>query len=386
MGYADAAILETLTYSVIGTTVVLQGLSSPFVARRLGLERRSRATWLLIGDPWIAMRLHRTLRQCGAPTLVFATAGVAGEDGVTEDPLEPESITDPRVADAEAVLAVSGDPEMNDRICSAWSDVVGSAACYRWDSPDVGPRVAGRALWPDAPGPAEVRARTEAGTLAIDAVEVGTSHDTTRFGPALRPLLGVDEGHISIIADEAPADVQSMLVLRQRIQGLGGLMRDALILDKQNVSFEEVLEALLDVAARSVPDLEVKTSLAEILEREHSMPTAIGAGVCIPHFYHGSAAQSMAFLALVPSGLAAQGHEVQGHQVQGHEVQGHEVQGHDGEPVRLVFLVISPADHATAHLTSLSAIAQLARDRGLLNTLLHQRTRGRLLTLLRERE
>ncbi|MCA9627494.1 MAG: cation:proton antiporter [Myxococcales bacterium] len=369
LGHPDADLLETLTYAVIGTTVVLQGLSSPFVARVLGLERKSRATWLVIGDPWIATRLHRTLRQCGAPTLVFGTSGGGGEgtgESHDEDPLDPDSLNDPRVADAEAVLAVSADPETNDRICAAWADVVGSAACYRWDDSDVGQRELGRRLWSEAPGPGEVKAQAEAGLVAIDAVDVGTSDETTRFGPALRPLLGIDEGHISIVEQEATAEAQSMIVLRQRIQGLHGLMHDALILDKHEVSFDEVLEQLLELATKAIPDLDVERHRAEILERERSMPTAIGAGICIPHVYQGSAQRSMAFVALVPGGL--------------------EHRGPDGEAVRLVFLVVSPADHATAHLRSLSAIAQLGRDRGLVSALMHQRTRGRLLTLLRERE
>lgn len=368
LGHANAALLETLTYAVIGSTVVLQGLSAPMVARALGLERRSRATWLLIGDPWLAMQLHRTLRQCGAPTLVFATseAGAEGVELVTADPLAPHEINDPRVADAEAVLALSSDPATNDRICAAWAGVVGSAACYRWDSPDVGRRAAGQTLWLSAPGPAAVKAQVKAGTLALDAVEVGTKTDTARFGPSLWPLLGVDEGHITLVDGEAPSDVQSLVVLRQRIPGLDGLIQDALILDRHKVTFAEALEALLEAAARAIPDLNVDQHRAEILERERSMPVAIGAGVSIPHVYQGSATRSSAFVALVPGGL--------------------EQPGPDGELVRLVFLVVSPADHASAHLRSLSAIAQLARDAGLLSALKHQKTRGRLLALLRERE
>ncbi|MGE0326227.1 MAG: cation:proton antiporter [Polyangiaceae bacterium] len=371
LGHPDADLLETVTYAVIGTTVVLQGLTSPFVARMLGLQRRSRATWLLIGDPWLATQLHRTLRQCGAPTLVFATgeARVGGEgddETIPEDPLSPASLSDPRVADAEAVLALSGDPETNDKICEAWTDVVGGAACYRWDAPGTSSARAGRPLWLDAPGPAEVKAQVDADRLAIDAVEVGTRTDTSRFGNTLRPLLGVDEGRISVIDGESPAELHSLVVLRQRIPGLQGLMSDALILDKHNVKFEEVLGKLLELASKALPDLDIKQTRAEILERERSMPTAIGAGICIPHVYHRSAQRSMAFVALVPGGL--------------------EEVGPDGEPVRLVFLVISPADHATAHLRSLSAIAQLGRDAGLMNALLHQKTHGRLLALLRERE
>ena len=374
LGYEEAVLLETLTYAVIGTTVVLQGLSAPMVARLLKLQRKSRTAWLLIGDPWLGVQLHRRLRQCGAPTLVLAadpeTAARVSQSGVqpvTADPLSPHTVEDPRVADAEAVLALSPDPAINDRICEAWSEVVGTAACFRWDGADqAGSPQHGRSIWRNAPGPADVKAQVEAGTAAIDAVEVGTREDAARFGASLRPLLVVDEGHIALSQEGVPPEAGAAVVLRQRITGLSGLVRNAIVIDKHHTTFEEVLDALLKLAQREVSDLDIDKARAELLERERAMPAAIGGGIAIPHLYQESAARSLAFVALVAGGL--------------------DVNAPDDERVRLVFLVVSPADQAAVHLRSLSAIAHLAHERELIEVLLHQRTAGRLLTLIRERE
>jgi NhaP-type Na+/H+ or K+/H+ antiporter/mannitol/fructose-specific phosphotransferase system IIA component (Ntr-type) len=374
LGYDDAALLETVTYAVIGTTVVLQGLSAPTVAGMLGLQRRSRATWLLIGDPDLAVELHRQLRQAGARSLVLAGASDAealGDDAneaVWSESLGPELVDDPRIADVEAVLALASNPATNDAICEAWSAVVGPAACYRWDGRGavVGSSL-GRAVWRKAPTPAQVKAGIDGKSCALETVEVGDRADTARFGDALRPLLAVDDGRISLVtADEVPAEAQSVVVVRQRTPGLYGLIRDAVIIDQREVTFEETVRALLEQAAQTSPGLPTDQHLAEILDRERSIPTTVGGGVAIPHVYDQGIERSSAFVANVSGQL--------------------DLIGPDDVPVRLVFLVISPVGRATEHLRSLGALARLANDPALVEVLARQRTRGRLLTLLRERE
>ncbi len=378
LGYAHAELLETLTYAVIGTTVIAQGLSAPALAHALGLKRRTHATWLLIGDPTLAVALHRQLRQAGARSLVMAAgadraAALAGDgiESVAANPLEPASIRDPRIADVEAVLALARDPELNARICEAWGEVIGPSACYRWDGSDnadnAGDEVQGLAVWTELPSPATLRAAIESGAYALEAVEVGTADDTRRFGAAMRPLLAVDEGRITLVnqADLHP-EADSVVVVRKRIPGLYGLLRDAVIVDQPNASFEDIVTTLLDLAERTTPGLPTAAHLTDILDRERTMPTTIGAGVAIPHVYDERCARSAVYAASVTGGL--------------------DLSGPDDIPVQLVFLVVSPAGKASEHLAALAALAQLASDPELIDVLARQRTRGRLLTLLRERE
>jgi len=374
LGYAHAELLETLTYAVIGTTVIVQGLSAPALARALGLKRRTHAAWLLIGDPALAVQLHRQLRQAGARSLIMAAgadrgAALAGDgiESVAANPLEPASIRDPRIADVEAVLALSTDPELNGRICDAWSDVVGPAACHRWDGEDAPvDGEPGQAIWTDLPSPANLRATIESGAYALEAVEVGTAGDTRRFGPAMRPLLSVDEGHITLVDGDVAPEADSVVVVRRRVPGLYGLLRDAVIVDQASATYDEVVTTLLDLAERTTPGLPTREHLADILDRERTMPTTIGAGVAIPHVYDQRCQRSAVYVANVAGGL--------------------DLLGPDDEPVRLVFLVVSPAGQASEHLRALAALAQLASERDLVDVLSRQRTRGRLLTLLREHE
>ncbi len=372
LGFEQARLLETLTYAVIGTTVIVQGLSAPFVATMLGLKRRSRAALLLMGDSTLSVSLHRKLRQAGARSLVLATAeddvdADPSIEVVVGDPLNPSGALDPRISDVETVLALAPDPAMNDRLCEAWSSFVGPHACYRWDG-SGGPESPGhgRSVWRKVPPPSSVRSALADGTHALEALEVGGPDDARRFGDALRPLLAVDDGRVELVDDDVQSDARWVVTLRRRTPGLYGLIRDAVIIDKHQASFEETVRALLESAGQSTPELPIEEHLADILEREHTMPTTVGSGVAIPHVYDEHAARSRCFVANVAGGL--------------------DLIGPDDVPVQLVFLVVSPADQATEHLRSLAAIAHLASDRGLLAVLAAQRARGRLLTLLRERE
>ena len=372
LGYEDAALLETLTYAVIGTTVILQGLTAPSVARILGLQRRSRATWLLIGDPLTTIDLHRKLRQAGARSLVLATerSSTRSDESVemvVSSSLVSPAVRDPRLADVEAVLALASDPRDNDRICEAWAQVVGPAACYRWDGVDAAASQAhGKPVWQTTPSPGAVRSAIDARTAVLEALEVGSQRDTRRFGEFLQPLLAIDEGKISVVDGDVPPDAGWVVALHQRTPGLYGLVRDGVVIDKHATTFPEVIEMLLELAERGAPGLPIDKHRAEILEREATMPTTVGGGVAIPHVYDEGAEHSSCYAAVIKGGL--------------------DTLGPDDEPVRIVFLVVSPAAKATLHLRSLAAIAHIASDAQLIDVLAEQRTRGRLLALLRERE
>ena len=371
LGHADAALLETVTYAVIGTTVVLQGLSAPQLAKWLRVKRRSHGSWLLIGDPELAVALHRQLRQAGAPSLVLAADPSAIDEStddstVISNPLQPSALTDQRIGDVEAVLALALDPDVNDQICQAWSTVVGPSATYRWDGQDVTPAPGrGRPIWTDVAPPAHVKVGLAERTCALETVDVGTPEDTRRFGPAVQPLLTITDGRISLV-EEQVVEPRTAVILRQRTPGLYGLFRDAVVIDRHNSTFEETVTALLERASLTSPGLATETHLAEILDRERTMPTSVGCGVAIPHVYDDSAEHSSCYVANVVSGL--------------------NLRGPDNKPVHLVFLVVSPSGKATEHLRSLAAIAHLASDSDLIEVLSRQRVRGRILALLSEHE
>ena len=81
---------------------------------------------------------------------------------------------------------------------------------------------------------------------------------------------------------------------------------------------------------------------AKLLERELQGSTAIGKGVAIPHCKLPRLERVVVAVALLPNGV--------------------EVDSPDRQPVRLLFLVISPESSPAAHLQSLAAISRWLKD------------------------
>jgi PTS system nitrogen regulatory IIA component len=75
-------------------------------------------------------------------------------------------------------------------------------------------------------------------------------------------------------------------------------------------------------------------------EREHS--TAIGLGAALPH-------------GLVPQGLAIQG-------VMGIAPKGIDFDAPDGQPVKLLVLIVTPTEHEERHLQTLASLSEMVSD------------------------
>lgn len=374
---AEAAeLVRTFTFAVIGTTVILQGLSAPFLARLLGLEADRRRTWLIVGDDSVATDMAGALRDAGVPALALAPLDQAEPQMRSEmfliraNPLDRELLDDPRFGDVGYVVTLSPNPYFNQLVCERWAELVGSASCFRAADPSIDGHLgfAGTPAWPNAVGPLELEQGLESGTLAIGPVDMVSPEDTERFGEHLMPLFWVDErAEASIWTDERAETLATgtIVAIRRRIPGLASLITDAVVVDDAQPDFELVVERLLEQAARSQPGMPVAELKRSIVDRERSMPTAMGSGIAIPHAYHGHAEHSQCYVANVRNGFDAP--------------------TPDGEPIRLVFLVLSPVGRAEEHLRSLASIAQLAHDPTYNKFLERQASSERLLQLILER-
>ena len=127
---------------------------------------------------------------------------------------------------------------------------------------------------------------------------------------------------------------------------------------------DELLSELVDVLAadRSIDDRD--DVLTVVRHREEVLSTGIGHGVAIPH------GKSHACPNLV---LAA-----------GVAREPIDYDALDGEPVRLVFLLVGPETAAGAHIKALSRISRLVRQPDLRERLLEAGDEGQFLEILRE--
>lgn len=351
--------LQAFTFAVIATTVILQGLTAPWLARVLGLRSQGKRTWLLVGNPVLTAPLAAELRDAGGRAIALAAPDTSDDEAleaqgeedervVRVNPLDRDLLDDPRFADVGAIVALTANPYLNQLICERWTEVVPASRCIR-----VAENVAegqlllsgfiGRPAWRHVLPPAELCQRLEAGNMAIDVVPA--TPDALADKAAL-PLFTISETHeIDICNSAEPALAGgSLVVARPRIEGLAALIRGAVVLDHEPLQFEAVIARLLELALADTPELPVDDVLATIVRNEQYMPMALGAGVAIPHAYHASIEHPRCYVANALEGMLAPGADQP---------------PPPSERVQLVFLVLSPLGRAEEHLRSLAAIARL---------------------------
>ncbi len=373
----EAQLIHTFTFAVIGTTVIVQGLSAPYVAKLLRLEKEPRRTWLVVGETMVAEQMVASLEQAGIRALALSRHHDEHPEADTSqsihtDPLDRALFHDPRFADVAAVVAISPNLYFNELVCERWAEVVGADHCYHWSDSDSGTTETrsfiGTAIWSYLGSPSALESQLETGSLAFDHAEV-TEAESAPLGADHVPLFRVRGADIAIpkgrdCGDWLPGD--KVVLVRKRVAGLSGLVRDAVVIRGVTPNFDAVVHELLKRAWAVEPGLPVDDLHKLIVERERSMPTAMGAGVAIPHAYHDSVTHPQCYVANVQAGMAGE--------------------TPDGQPIRLVFLVLSPSGQAEAHLKSLAAIATLCSDLDYLELLESADMAERLLQHIRDRE
>ncbi|MCA9514974.1 MAG: cation:proton antiporter, partial [Myxococcales bacterium] len=372
LGYPEAVHLETLTYAVIATTVALQGLSAPLVARLLGVNDPPRRTWLVLGEPALAGGLGRALQRAGVRAHTFVGPNdsdpmleVAAEDAATP--------ADAQLNDVDWVLIAYNDGRKRQLAARTWAGQVGRQHCLVWTQ--AGQPDADREETPGVPAfstlkaPADVAAALSDGSLAVHLCDTRSGEvEAGRFGPNFAPLFWI-AGDIAIpeldpLHDPVPRG-EHAVVLKRRVPGFDGLIADVEVLDDEDMTMRGALLRLLQVVAVDEPQLPLEALLEGLLEREATMSSSVGGGIAIPHAYFPGLERPRCYLALVPGGLGDA--------------------TPDDVPLRLVCLVLSPPDRARDHLQALAALAIVLGDEAFRALLLRQDTPEQAQRLLDER-
>ncbi len=111
-------------------------------------------------------------------------------------------------------------------------------------------------------------------------------------------------------------------------------------------------------------DNEQESIVAAILKREELGSTGIGRGIAVPHTKHSSVDK--------PVGTVGVSH------------QGVDFQSLDGEPVQLLFMLISPPDQPSEHLRALENISKQLQDETFCRFLKQSKTADDIKQILQE--
>ena len=116
--------------------------------------------------------------------------------------------------------------------------------------------------------------------------------------------------------------------------------------------------------AGSIKTEDEENIVAAILKREELGSTGIGRGVAVPHTKHGSTDKLIAAVALAKDGV--------------------DFASFDGEPVYIVFLLVSPPDRPGDHLRGLENISRHLRNDNFCKFLRQSKTADDIWDLLAE--
>ncbi|MDA0748225.1 MAG: cation:proton antiporter [bacterium] len=343
----NASFIETFTYSVIVSTVLLQGLTADFFARVLKLKRPAPTGWLIVGAHALGRRIARFIGEAsGYPVVLIdnnpgavAEARAEGLVALLEDAREPGLEEEDELQEVGHLLALTDNEDLNLLLCQHWEDYLGKDRVFYWRSgrTDAG-ELFGKPVWDGLPKPSHLSGELERG----EAVLVPMSALPPDTGGLTRPLVMLHQGGVFLNPDQVEgADVSpdAVLTLRREAEYLAASLLPECVAQIDVKDKEELLAQLVHLVSSQAPELPAEEILRDLTAREQAFPSVLGHGVAVPHAYCSELQARLCIVAQVPSGI--------------------DFGAMDGEPVRLVFFLLSPPDDPEGHLETLAEIARI---------------------------
>lgn len=144
------------------------------------------------------------------------------------------------------------------------------------------------------------------------------------------------------------------------------VVRDAILVDLQATGKEDAIREIVRslVQAGSLADADAEGIIRAIMNREELGSTGIGQGVAVPHTRHQKVDRLVGTVALSRKGV--------------------DFAALDGEPVDILFLLVSPPNQPGDHLRALENISRHLKDERFVNFLRQAKTRADVEDLIDE--
>ena len=347
-----ASFLEAFTFAVIGSTILIQGLTARTVAGVLKVREAEKKGWLIVGAHYFSRKIAEFIaRITGGPCVLVDTnadaiqrARMEGLTAIEGNALSPETVPADLLPAIGNVLALTDNRDLNELICVNWAEYVPKHRLYRWSYGEsesaAAPGGVGIPVWLDLAKPS---------SIAYDLRHKEAQIRIRRFTAPLKNR----KGTVSLVAGiqgkirfpeltATGASEGEMLQLQQLTQHLPLVTRPEFVIRETEAELLPVLKQLFELAQQAYPELAEIDILTPLLEREKNFPTVLSYGVVAPHARCAALKESICLIARVPGGID------------------YPVPG--GERARLVFLLISSEADPEMHLILLAEIAKIASD------------------------
>jgi len=232
VGYRDAHLLVPITFLVIIGTVAIYGLTSPLVARRLGVADANPQGVLLVGAHGWVRALASVLQTKGFRVLLVdsnrahvAAARMAGLPTYAGSILAEYAIAEMSLGGLGRILAVTPNDWVNTLAVQRFRSVFGRAECYQLPPQDesrgkqrLHKHLHGRWLFAEGVTDVVLEQRFAAGAT-IKATPLSAEFDYAAFqslyGESAVPMLVITEGgRLNVIAaDQTPKPLPGQTVI-----------------------------------------------------------------------------------------------------------------------------------------------------------------------------
>ncbi len=372
--FNDPAFVETFTYSVIITTIVIEGLLANRVAILLGLKRPESIGWLIVGAHEFSRRLANYFVKSGLPVVVIdsnmqavkALAARSNINAYQRDARDPAIFEDEKLMGMGNVLALTDNEDLNLVICSRLAEVTGRDNAYAWASGAGGHPLESekaRIVWSHLPKPSMLSIELKQFETRLFQLEGAASPPVDSF------VLGaIGENDIELYPtnpEAPPGEGMKQIVVVRSSNHLKRSLSRSQVVDAAGRDLTSALNSAFDVLLTQFPNLPKKQLVTEISTRERDFPTILGYGIAVPHAYTRHIKTRICCIIRSRNGVMF---------------------GKDGaeEPVYLMFLVISPSGDPEGHLAIMAEIAHLISDAEMRGRLLEAENAAEIFRLIGE--
>ena len=369
LNFTEAPFLEAFTFTVIGVTIVLQGLSGGFVARLLGVREEKRG-WLIVGSHEFSWQIARYLeRKAGANCIIVDTnpdAVVAARkngltaihgNALTEDFVDEEWF--PGVAN---LLALTDNRDLNTVICDHWADYLDKHRLFRWSGIDDEMSDKGIAIWQSMSKPSEISQALLRKEMVLVEKDLADLDDFAEDEWMPLATVAKDEVIVTGAGLEAPPS-GNLLLLHERVHHLPWYVQPDHVLSLEPADFRTVLSKALKPVCDGNPAINCAELLEDLLDREDSIPTILRNGVAVPHCRCTDIDEPVCVILRIQGGI--------------------DLNSHDGDLSRLFFVLVSAESKPEMHLLLLSEVAKIASDEVLVQEIVAAAGGEEVLVLLR---
>lgn len=370
-GEANAAFLEAFTFSIIGITVLFQGLFSGVVARVLKVKAPPKQGWLIVGAHYFSRKIAKFIQlSIGSKCVLIDSnddavreAQKEGFTAVQGNATAIETIPDEVFTATGNILALTDNRALNQLICEKWSEHLSRDHLYRWSSkPDEedNSRAMGTIIWQNLSNPSRIAydLRNKEATL----IRTKTDRAASKILPGTVPLIAQQNGLTALNSFDWNSEGEALLY-QQLSSNLPFYVHLDHIIDMETDSIGTLLETALEQACNIHPEIPYDETFKTLQTRQKNFPTLLGNGVSVPHTHCSALKEPVCLIVRNPQGIIMNG---------------------DHEPSRLFFVTLSPAADPELHLILLADIAKIASDEELIERLFKTPEAEKVIDLLRE--